>query len=175
MTMRRLLLPLLFALAVGPALASPPAIMPNELLGTWRLVSATFEDRGRVTRPYGTRPAGMLVFTPDLHFVEVLTNADTPWFASSRRGEGSDAENRRAMAGAIGFFGTYTVDRAGRFAGNCVDGATFPNWVGSIRTKRELALEVRGDRLFETFTRPGGGLLRAEFRRVSSSPAHHRR
>jgi hypothetical protein len=153
-------------LSVGPALAAAPAGRSNQLIGTWRMVSATLEEGGHVTRPYGTHPAGMLVFTSDMHFVEVLTDGSISRFASERRGEGTDAENRRAMAGAIGFFGRYAVDADGRFAGNRVEGATFPNWVGNVRTTRELVLEVRGDRLIETFTRPGGGLLRAQFRRV---------
>jgi hypothetical protein len=141
----------------------------NEVLGTWQMVSATLEENGQIHRPYGSRPAGMLVFTSDMHFIEVLTDPDTPRFASDTRGEGTDAENRRAMAGSIGFYGTYTVDRSGRFAGNRVEGATFPNWVGSVRNTEDLSLVVRGDRMFETFTRPGGGKLTAEFRRVTKS------
>ncbi|MFD1107011.1 lipocalin-like domain-containing protein [Sphingobium olei] len=132
------------------------------------MVSATLEENGEVRHPYGLRPAGMLVFTTDMHFVEVLTDADTPRFTSDRRGEGTDAENRRAMGSSIGFFGTYTVDQSGRFTGNRVEGATFPNWIGSVRGTRELSLSVRGDRMFENFTRPDGGSVKAEFVRVSS-------
>lgn len=147
--------------------ASAPA---NEVAGTWRMVSATVEENGQVSRPYGANPAGMLVFTTDMHFVEVLTNADSPRFTSDARGGGTDAENRRAMASSIGFFGTYWVDADGRFAGNRVEGATFPNWVGSVRTTRELKLTVQGDRMSEVFTRPDGGVVRAEFVRVGASP-----
>ncbi|MGF7149205.1 hypothetical protein FHS96_002847 [Sphingomonas zeicaulis] len=143
--------------------ASAPA---NEVAGTWRMISATVEDKGVVSRPYGPHPAGMLVFTPDMHFIEVLTDGDAPRFASDARGGGSDAENRRAMASSIGFFGTYSVDAAGRFAGNRVEGATFPNWIGSVRTTRELKMTVRGDRMLEVFTRPDGGIVRAEFVRA---------
>ena len=92
----------------------------NQVEGTWRMVSATLEADGRIEHPYGDNPQGMLVFTPDMHFVEVLTNGDTPRFASDARGGGSDEENRRAMASSIGFFGTYSVDEQGRFAGNRV-------------------------------------------------------
>lgn len=141
----------------------------NEVLGTWQMVSATLEENGQIRHPYGPRPAGMLVFTSDMHFVEVLTDADAPRFASNKRGEGTDAENRRAMASSIGFFGTYTVDRSGRFTGNRVEGATFPNWVGSVRSTEDLSLFVRGDRMFETFTRPDGGKVKAEFRRLGKA------
>lgn len=138
----------------------------NQVAGTWRMVSATLETNGRIERPYGENPQGMLVFTPDMHFVEVLTDGDTPRFRSDVRGDGSDDENRRVMASSIGFFGTYSVDEQGRFSGNRVEGATFPNWVGGVRTTQELQLKVDGERMYETFTRPDGGRFSAEFVRA---------
>lgn len=157
---------LALTLAASEGCAGQGASSSNELVGTWRMISATLEEDGRETRPYGLQPAGMLVFTPHMHFVEVLTNSETRRFASGRRGEGTDSENREAMANGIGFFGAYSVHGDGTFSGNVVEGATFPNWVGSVRTTDELLLEVRGSRLTETFTRPGGGVLRAAFVRV---------
>ncbi len=151
--------------AALPVAAQAPGA-PNEMVGVWRMVSATLEGADGVEQPYGAQPQGMLVFTPDMHFVEVLTAGDTPRFASDVRGGGTDAENRRAMASSIGFFGTYHVDAQGRFAGNRVEGATFPNWVGAERTTRDLQLRVEGDRMYETFTRPDGGRLSAVFERA---------
>lgn len=168
--MRRLAIPAFVAavaLSGSAHQAQAEAPPPNEVLGTWRMVSATLEENGELRHPYGPRPAGMLVFTGDMHFVEVLTDADIPNFASDKRGAGTDAENRRAMGSSIGFFGSYTVDQSGRFTGNRVEGATFPNWIGSVRGTRELSLTVRGDRMFEIFTRPDGGSVKAEFVRVS--------
>jgi hypothetical protein len=153
----------LTAWAGGPVSS---AGVPNQVAGTWRMVSATLETNGRIERPYGDNPQGMLVFTADMHFVEVLTDGDAPQFASNARGAGTVDENRRAMASSIGFFGTYTVDEHGRFAGNRVLGATFPNWVGAVRTARELQMSVEGDRMYEQFTRPDGGRVKAEFVRV---------
>jgi hypothetical protein len=144
----------------------PSTTQPNQVAGTWRVVSATLETDGKIERPYGENPQGMLVFTTDMHFIEVLTNGDTPPFESNARGAGTDDENRQAMASSIGFFGTYTVDEHGRFTGNRVEGATFPNWVGSVRTDRELQLKVEGPRMYETFTRPDGGRVSIEFVRV---------
>ncbi|NYF19457.1 hypothetical protein HDC36_000894 [Xanthomonas sp. JAI131] len=162
------LLALLLAapIVVGAGEPAPSPAGPNQVAGTWRMVAATLETGGETLRPYGENPRGMLVFTTDMHFVEVLTDGDTPRFASDARGGGTDDENRRAMASSIGFFGTYAVDEHGRFAGNRVEGATFPNWVGAVRTRRDLQLTVEGDRMYETFTRPDGGRVSAEFVRV---------
>ena len=159
----------LLALSAGLIQSQATPGPANEVLGTWRMVSATLEEEGQVRHPYGARPAGMLVFTADMHFIEVLTDADAPRFASDKRGEGTDVENRRAMGSSIGFFGSYTVDEHGRFSGNRVEGATYPNWIGSVRGTRELRLVVRGDRMFETFTRPDGGVVKAEFHRVTNA------
>ncbi|WP_343058687.1 lipocalin-like domain-containing protein [Aurantimonas endophytica] len=145
---------------------SAEAQAPNQLLGTWRMVSAEIEGEGGSIPAYGQRPNGMLVFTPDMHFVEVLTNGDLPPFASSVRGGGTAEENAAAMAGSIGFFGTYTVDDDGAFEGNSVTGSTFPNWIGSVRTTRELQLRVEGDRMFENFQRPDGTRISIVFERV---------
>lgn len=138
----------------------------NQLVGAWRMLSATIDPGGKNIAAYGENPNGLLVFTPDMHFVEVLTDADVPRFASNTRGEGTDDENRVAMSRSIGFFGAYTVDEKGAFSGNRVEGATFPNWVGSVRTRDELSLVVAGDRMTETFRRPEGTNIRIEWRRV---------
>lgn len=138
----------------------------NQVLGTWRMMSATIDPGGKNIPAYGQKPHGLLVFTPDMHFVEVLTDADIPRFASDARGEGTDEENRMAMSRSIGFFGTYTVDQNGEFSGNRVEGATFPNWVGNVRTRDDLRLVVAGDLMTEQFRRPEGTEIRIEWQRV---------
>lgn len=159
--------PVVLAFAFGissSALAQTAA--QNQVIGTWRMVSATVDPGGRNIAAYGERPNGLLVFTPDMHFVEVLTDPDIPRFASNARGGGTDDENRSAMSRSIGFFGTYTVDKNGEFSGNRVEGATFPNWVGSVRTRADLTLVVAGDRMTERFRRPEGTEIRIEWQRV---------
>ena len=76
-------------------------------------------------------------------------------------------ENRAAVAGSIGIFGTYTVDADGRFSGNRVEGATFPNWVGDVRTTDDLRFVVDGNRMTENFTRPDGTRITITFERAS--------
>ncbi|SMF58367.1 Lipocalin-like domain-containing protein [Xaviernesmea oryzae] len=153
-------------IAFSPVAVSAQTASANKVAGTWRMISAQIDPEGRNLPAYGQRPNGLLVFTPDMHFVEVLTDADTPRFASSVRGEGTDAENRQAMARSIGFFGTYTVDENGEFSGNRVEGATFPNWIGGTRTRDELTLTVVGDRMTEHFQRPEGTRIMIEWERV---------
>lgn len=139
---------------------------PNKMLGTWRMVSAQIERNGALTPAYGPKPMGMLVFTADMHYVEVLTDSTIARFASDTRGMGTAEENQAAMAGSIGFFGTYTVDQQGDFNGNRVDASTFPNWIGNTRTRKELSLVVEGDRMTENFRRPDGTHIMIIWQRV---------
>lgn len=142
------------------------ATPPNQVLGTWRMVSATVDPDGKNAPAYGARPNGLLVFTPDMHYVEVLLDTDVPKFASNARGQGTDAENRAAMAGSLGQFGTYTVDGNGAFSGDVAEGATFPNWNGAVRTTKELRIVVEGDRVTENFQRPDGTRIALAYERV---------
>lgn len=164
MPIRRLLLSLL--MGVFSMSAAGHAASPNQLLGTWRMESAQIDPEGTNQPAYGARPNGLLTFTPDMHYIEVLTDADLPRFASDVRGGGTDAENRAAMASSIGFFGTYTVDEKGEFSGNRVDGSTFPNWIGGVRTRKQLTLTVAGDRMMESFQRPDGTRIAIHWQRV---------
>jgi hypothetical protein len=159
--------PVVLALALGiSSSAVAQTAAQNQIVGTWRMVSATIDPGGKNIAAYGDKPNGLLVFTPDMHFVEVLTDAEIPRFASNARGGGTDDENRMAMSRSIGFFGTYSVDERGEFNGNRVEGATFPNWVGSVRTRDDLTLVVAGDRMTERFRRPEGTEIRIEWQRV---------
>lgn len=159
--------PVILALALSfSSSAFAQTAAENQVVGTWRMISATIDPGGKNIPAYGENPDGLLVFTPDMHFVEVLTDADIPRFASTARGEGTNDENRMAMSRNIGFFGSYTVDEKGEFSGNRVEGATFPNWVGSVRTRDDLTLVVAGDRMTEHFRRPEGTEIRIEWQRV---------
>ena len=149
-------------LAATPVRAEPP----NKVLGTWRMASAQIDPDGKNLTAYGPAPSSLLVFTADGHFIEVLTDSTVPKFASAARGQGTAAENQAAMAGSIGFFGTYTVDANGDLSGDRVEGLTFPNWVGDVRTRKELQLVVDGERLTETFLRPEGTKIVIVWQRV---------
>lgn len=148
------------------AMGSHAEPKPNQVAGTWNLIAATVESDGVISHPYGPEPRGRLVFTPDLHFVEFLHDPRIPRFQSNQRGGGTDAENRAVMAGSLALYGRYTVDEQGNFSGNTVEGSSFPNWTGDVRTTRELRMEVEGERMIESFQRPGGAKVSLVFERA---------
>jgi hypothetical protein len=138
----------------------------NKVLGTWRMVSAQLDPDGRNLPAYGPAPRSLLVFTSDMHVIEVMTDSTVPKFASNARGYGTAEENQAAMAGSIGWFGTYTVDESGELNGDHVEGSTFPNWVGDVRTRKDIQLVVSGDRILESFQRPEGTKIVITWQRV---------
>lgn len=138
----------------------------NPYVGTWRLVSAELEKDGEIILPFGERPNGLLSFTPDMHFVEVLMDGETPRFASEELGEGTDEENRTVLAKTIGIFGSYSVSETGEFLGDRVEGCTFPNWIGDVRTQKEISATVQEDRMDEQFKQPGGATIKLVWDRV---------
>jgi hypothetical protein len=148
-------------------MARPAEAEPlNKVLGTWRMVSAQIDPDGQNLPAYGPAPNSLLVFTADMHVVEVMTDSTVPKFASNARSHGTAEENQAAMAGSIGWFGTYTVDENGELSGDRVEGSTFPNWTGDVRTRKDLQLAVDGDRMSESFQRPEGARIVIIWERV---------
>ena len=72
-------------LLIGASLVtagSAEAERRNNVLGTWRMVSAQIDPDGRHLPAYGPTPNSLLVFTVDMHFVEVLTDPTIPKFGN---------------------------------------------------------------------------------------------
>ncbi|CAA9309016.1 MAG: hypothetical protein AVDCRST_MAG56-6068 [uncultured Cytophagales bacterium] len=149
-----------------PGQETAPAGAKNQVLGIWKPLSAQIDPEGRNVPAYGPNPAGRLVFTENMQYLEVLHDPGIPAFKSDVRGQGTPEENQAAMAGSIAFYGQYTVDERGEFNGNRVDGSTFPNWIGSVRTRADLKLVVTGDTMTENFQRPDGTEIRIVWARV---------
>ena len=118
---------------------------PNRVIGTWRMVSSKMDPDGANRDVRGPTPSGYLVFTKDMTFAVVVRDPSVPNFASPDRAKATAAENKAAVDGGLGLFGTYTVDADGNFASEHVIGSTFPNWSGLDRTTSSLREVVSGD------------------------------
>lgn len=138
----------------------------NPFVGTWRIKKAELEREGERQQPFGLHPVGLLTFTSDMHFVEVLMDGDMPHFASDDIGQGTEHENRAAAARTIGIAGSYQVGTNGEFLGDTVEACTFPNWVGDVRTQKEITAEVDGDLMTEQFRQPAGATITLTWERV---------
>jgi hypothetical protein len=108
----------------------------KDFAGTWTMVSnVNTGPDGTKTDLFGAHGTGLAIFGNDGHFVVVNINPDTSKFASNNRIQGTLEENKAAVAGGIGLYGTYSV--SGNVIDFNVEGSTYPNWTGT-RQKRNI-------------------------------------
>ena len=89
--------------------AAQQAELKRQLVGTWMFVSSTGKlPDGSPT--WGTNPKGVLIFTDNGYYASLIVRADVSKFAANNRLRGTADENKAAVQGGIGTFGTYTVD-----------------------------------------------------------------
>jgi hypothetical protein len=122
----------------------------DALVGNWRLVS--FESRtagGELRYPLGVTPVGQLLYDATGHMSAQLMDPERPRFAGGDLTRGSEAEMRAAVRGYIAYYGTYTFDLPRGLVTHHVEGALFPNWVGSDQVRH---VQLESDRL--TLTTP---------------------
>ena len=117
----------------------------NDLVGTWTNVSsANIQQDGSTTDVFGPRGRGIAMFANNGRFVIVNIDPDVPKFASNNRVQGTAEENKAAVHGAIGSFGTYTVDEAKKSFTVRFEGSTYPNNTGVEQTR---PFTITGDEL----------------------------
>jgi hypothetical protein len=109
--------------------------MDERLVGSWRLLSLQMEmeDTGEIAEPWGTRPQGRLVVTPEGRLITVTTAGD-------RLPPETDAEASPLLGSMVCYSGKTRMDGNARFVTE-VDVAWHPSWLGTQQA-RNFTLEV---------------------------------
>ena len=126
----------------------------QRFVGHWRLIS--YEQRstsGEVTEPLGKDPIGRISYDTDGHMSAQLMRRDRSRFANSDPRKGTDAEIRDAFTGYSAYYGSYSVDEKSGTVTHHVEGAWFPNWIGTKQVRR---YEFSGNRLILRADLPAG-------------------
>ena len=92
--------------------------------------SPTQWEGGNTVEPFGPNPTGLLCFHESMHFVELILDPRAPRFSAGIGEGGTAEEDKAAIIENLALFGTYSVDQDGNFAGNAVQGCTFPGSSG---------------------------------------------
>jgi len=149
-----------FLLALSLLLAGFHAVVAQDgrssVVGTWELLAFESRDRaGATTYPLGRRPKGILIYDRAHWVVAQLFDPDRPPFTSGDRARGTDSEIRAAFNGSFAYYGHYALDPARGIVTHHVEGASFPNWIGTDLVREyHLDQDAAGrDRLTIT-TRP---------------------
>ncbi len=119
--------------------------LAKQIMGTWILVSIYHEQDGKRIEPYGDKPRGSMILTPDGHFSMFFMRASLPKFASNNRMTGTAEENQAVVQGSLAFYGTYAVASEKEQTVNLhIEGDTFPNVDGQDQKR---IMTVEGDEL----------------------------
>ena len=141
----------------------------GQIFGVWSVVSVVNEVNGKKTEPYGANPKGQFIFTADGYFSINIIRPDRPKFVSNNRTTGTPEENKTAVQGSNGSFGTYEISSDGSITLHIV-GSTFPNWDG---TKQKRLASIKGDEITWTNPTPSiGGNTVTMLQRAKSGERH---
>jgi Lipocalin-like domain len=118
---------------LGQALAQQKSLN-DQLLGSWTFVSggAKAADGSSV---WGSNPNGLIIFMANGDYSSQILRTDRPKFAANSRDKGTAEENRAAVHGYIGSFGTYSVNEADKTFTVKFEGSSYPNLEGTQQTR----------------------------------------
>lgn len=149
----------------APAQAQRP--MKDLLAGAWTLLLDDGKKADGTEMPlFGPNPIGSLIFTPNGRFsFEVMRTINRAPFKSNNRDTGTPDENKASVQGTLSFFGTYTVDEAGKAINVRIEASSFPNqdgtstkWAVAEITDEVMTFDVPGS----AASTPGAGLSAIE-------------
>ena len=125
--------------------AQEAASQSQSLVGTWRMVSIEGRSTdGTVTQDWGAEPLGLWFFDAEGYMSVQIVDPDRKRFDSGDFLRPTAEELKRAFEGYFGYFGRYTVNQEAGEVVFHVDGAAYPNYIG---TNQQRYFSIDGDRL----------------------------
>jgi len=150
------------ALTFGDAVAQQKTLR-DQLVGTWILVSQEITSRdGTKTALFGTNPKGLLTFDEGGHYIQIQVRPDRPKFEANNRLQGTPEENKAALAGGIGQFGTWSVNETNKLLLlHEIGNISFPN---EENTDQKRIVSLSGDDLKLLIELNDGGKIELIYR-----------
>jgi hypothetical protein len=144
----------------------------DQLVGTWTAVSweQTNKDGSKLER-FGSNPKGVNVFDADGRFFIMFARSELPKMASNNPSSSTPAEDKGIGGGSIAYFGTYTVNTAGRIVTLRVEASSLPDQVGAEQQLTVVSLTA--DELKYTITTAlTGGAINVAMKRATAVAAN---
>jgi hypothetical protein len=125
------LLCLTAGLSAGDSRAQQKSLK-DQLVGTWTLVSSNqVLPDGSKLKQFGANPKGINVFDANGRFFLMVASADNAKIASKDPSSTNSQEEDDLIVESIAYYGTYTVNEAGKVVFLHLDASTFPNQIGT--------------------------------------------
>ena len=132
-------------LAVMSSVAASGDSPSDQFVGSWRLVSVVGQNSdGSVTYDWGKNPLGRVMFDAGGRLSLHLLDPDRPNFESGDFLGPTPEELNRAFKGYFGYFGSYAVDPDQLTVTFHIEGAAYPNYIGSDQIRY---YEISADKL----------------------------
>lgn len=124
----------------------------KELVGTWSFVAVNVIDGEKKFEPFGPNVRGLLVLDGK-RFSIIVMRDQLPKISTNNRMTATAQENQSIVQGSLAYFGSYTVDEAGKAIAMKVDASSYPNWTG---TEQKRMYQLSGNDL--VLTNPAGSV-----------------
>lgn len=132
-------------------------------IGAWRLVLwTTHHADGTKDYPFGTDAVGQIMYSADGHMSCHLMRGNRAAIGQPSPYHASDAQLAQSMRDYSGYFGRFTVDAEAGIVTHDVEGAWYPDWIGTTQPRR---FRFDGDRLFLE-AEVGTDLVQIEWQRM---------
>ncbi len=174
---RRCILGLSAVMALGLAFLPVSAVsqqksLRDQLVGTWTAVSweQTNKDGSKFER-FGSNPKGVNVFDADGHFFIMFARSELPKMASNNPSTPTPEDDKGMVGGSVAYFGTYTVDTAGRIVTLRIEASSLPDQVGV--EQKLTVVSLTADELKYTITTAlTGGAIYVAMKRATAVAAN---
>src|SRR5712691_2812637 len=169
---RRNTLSLSVVAVIGLALLPGNAVgqeksLKEQLVGTWTLVSWDQDvPNGAKFQRFGANPKGFNIFDANGRFFVMFARADLPKIASNNPSTPTPEEAKAIVGGAIGYFGTYTVDEGAKLVTLRVEASSFPNQLAADQ-KRTVTSLTPTELKYQNTNPLSGGQIYYVFRRAN--------
>ena len=118
----------------------------EQLLGAWTLSSCVERDieTGFENHPFGERPLGLILYTPDGYMSAQLQRSERPPFAEGDLLHATPEEYAAAGSSYVAYSGRFFVDEGKKSLSHEMSVSFFPNWLGQRQVR---LVELNGDHL----------------------------
>jgi hypothetical protein len=127
----------------------------DRLIGAWTLMSYVERDiaTGIENHPWGERPLGLILYTPDGYMSAQLHRPDRSQFADGDPFRAAPQEYAAAGSSYVAYSGRFFVDDTEESLSHEMAVSFFPNWFGQRQTRR---VNMTGEYLQLTIDRLNG-------------------
>ena len=157
---RLVIILMIFVGCTAALLIEQPGSAESRFVGIWSLVSLESRSTdGEVTRPFGEHPLGRITYDSNGNMSAFAFRPDRPHFESGDLFGGTPQETQAAFDGLVSYYGTFSVQENEGTVTHHVEGAAFPNRIGTDQVRQ---FRFEGDRLIlQTPPTLRGGALRS--------------